>query len=61
MIESDPENPLYVLDGGNYICPAKVLEENGYKVVQTEPAKEIKEMTVEEVSKLVGKKVKIVE
>lgn len=67
LIESSPENPLYAV---SYyaefeiflnIVSAKYLEGNGYKVVQTEPSEEIKEMTVEEVSKLVGKRVKIVE
>lgn len=67
LIESSSENPVYVVsDSSDYevargLFTAKVMSRNNYKVVQPEPTEEIKEMTVEEVSKLVGKKVKIVE
>lgn len=67
LIESSSENPLYALSYySNFeiflqVLSAKYLEDNNYKAVQPEPVEEIKEMTVEEVSKLVGKKVKIVE
>ena len=67
LIESSPENPIYVISERsnyeNFGCSisTKELEKYGYKVVQPEPIEEIKEMTVEEVSKLVGKKVKIVQ
>lgn len=67
LIESSPKNPIYILSYSedfevcNLICSAKNLETKYYKVVQLEPIEEVKEMTVEEVSKLVGKKVKIVE
>jgi hypothetical protein len=67
LIESNPENPIYVIsyqDNFEHVCDtksAKQLESLGYKVAQPELIEEIKEMTVEEVSKLVGKKVKIVE
>lgn len=66
-IENNSKNPLYFLsthwdfESFDRIRSAKELEVNNYKVVQSEPTEEIKEMTVEEVSKLVGKKVKIVE
>lgn len=67
LIESSSENPVYVVsDSSDYkiargLFTAKGMSRNNYKVVQPEPTEEIKEMTVEEVSKLVGKKVKIVE
>jgi hypothetical protein len=67
LIESSPENPVYALslylnyEYAGSCFSAKQLENIGYKVVQPELTEEIKEMTVEEVSKLVGKKVKIVE
>lgn len=67
VIESSSENPIYVIsyqENHEHVVglrSAKELENNGYKVVQPESTEEIKEMTVEEVSKLVGKKVKIVE
>lgn len=66
LIESSLENPIYVIATPNYenvwnTISTKQLETYGYKVVQPELTEEIKEMTVEEVSKLVGKKVKIVE
>lgn len=67
LIESSPENPVYALSlyfndeyPGSCVS-AKELEDENSKVVQSELTEEIKEMTVEEVSKLVGKKVKIVE
>ena len=67
LIESDPENPIYVLsefvyfENSNSTYSAKELEVLSYQIVQPKPIEEVKEMTVEEVSKLVGKKVKIVE
>ena len=67
LIESSPENPIYCLshandwDDPNNIVSANWKSKNNFKVVQPEPTEDIKEMTVEEVSKLVGKKVKIVE
>jgi hypothetical protein len=67
VIESSSENPIYVIsyqENHEHVVglrSAKELENNGYKVVQPESTEEIKEMTVEEVSKLVGKKVKIIE
>lgn len=67
LIESSPEDPLYILCyNESFQCmrilsSAKELENKCFEIVQPEPIEEIKEMTVEEVSKLVGKKVKIVE
>ena len=67
LIESSPENPVYVLsfmtefEICSFIISVKELEIKGFKAFQPKPIEEVKEMTVEEVSKLVGKKVKIVE
>lgn len=67
LVESNPENQIYVFsctenfETIGLFLTAKETEEFAFKIVQPEPTEEIKEMTVEEVSKLVGKKVKIVE
>ena len=67
LIESSPENPIYAFSYLNdfkyfdQLTTAKSLEKASCTIVQPEPTEEIKEMTIEEVSKLVGKKVKIVE
>lgn len=67
LIESSPENPIYAFSYLNHfeyfdqLTSAKSLEKASCTIVQPEPTEEIKEMTIEEVGKLVGKKVKIVE
>jgi hypothetical protein len=43
------------------IKDAKISIDKGWRFIQPPPTEEIKEMTVEEVSALVGKTVKIVE
>lgn len=71
VLPSSPENPIYILSSfynndtdnkqkqPSVFYTAYGLEQKGYKV--SNQPEEVQEMTVEDVSKLVGKKVKIVE
>lgn len=66
VLPSDEKNPIYFLSKNNNLedldarpYSASELEKSRWKVEQPEGA--VQEMTVEEVSKLVGKTVKIVE
>jgi len=71
VLPSSPENPIYILSlpynndtdddkkQTSAFYTAYGLEQKGYKV--SNQPEEVQEMTLEDVSKLVGKKVKIVE